>query len=178
MKDELRIRPIRRTDVPCFRELLDAVCRERRHLAFTEAPPLAEAYRYVTDLISRKDVQIVAVSGNEFAGWCDVTRLDLPGFGHCGRLGMGVAASFRGRGIGTALLKEALRRARENGLSRVELEVFASNEAAIRLYLKTGFVMEGRKIGARILDGNTDDVCLMALRLPDSGTAVRRKPAL
>ncbi len=169
MTDGILIRPIRRTDVPSFRELLDAVCRERRHLAFTEAPPLAEAYRYVTGLIGRKDVQIVAKSGNELAGWCDVTRLELPGFDHCGRLGMGVAKSLRGRGIGTALLKEALRRARENGLSRIELEVFASNEAAIRLYRKTGFVMEGRKIGARKLDGRTDDVCLMALNLEDTG---------
>lgn len=172
MTDGILIRPIRRTDVPAFRELLDAVCRERRTLVFTEAPALAEIYRYVTGLIGRKDVQIVAKSGNELVGWCDVTRLELPGFGHCGRLGMGVAASLRGRGIGTALLKEALRRARENGLSRVELEVFASNEAAIRLYLKTGFVVEGRKIGARILDGITDDVCLMALNLTDCRAAV------
>jgi ribosomal protein S18 acetylase RimI-like enzyme len=125
----------------------------------------------VSDHIRKKDVLVVAVSGGEVAGWCDVVRLDFPGFGHSGRLGMGVAERLRGMGIGSALVAEALRRASKNGLTRIELEVFASNDAAIRLYLKFGFVAEGRKIGARILDGKIDDVCVMGLRLPGPRTA-------
>jgi ribosomal protein S18 acetylase RimI-like enzyme len=166
MNDDILIRPIRKTDVPAFRALLDAVSRERRHLAFVVAPPLADVYRYVTDGMRKKDVQVVALAGDEIVGWCDVIRLAFPGFGHSGRLGMGVTAPLRGRGIGTALVKEALVRAEGNGLKRIELEVFASNEDAIWLYRNFGFVTEGTKIGARILDGKTEDVCVMALRLP------------
>jgi ribosomal protein S18 acetylase RimI-like enzyme len=170
MTGEIQIRPLRKSDAPSFREVLDAVSRERRHLAFTEAPPLAGVLRYVSDHIRKNDVQVAAVRDGEVVGWCDVVRLEFPGFGHSGRLGMGVAEKHRGQGIGSALVEEALRRASENGLTRIELEVFASNEAAIRLYLKFGFVMEGRKIGARILDGKTDDVCVMGLRLPGPRT--------
>lgn len=45
---------------------------------------------------------------------------------------------------------------------RVELEVFASNTAAIALYEKLGFVVEGRKSRARKVDGAYDDDLIMA----------------
>jgi ribosomal protein S18 acetylase RimI-like enzyme len=167
----VRIRPIRKSDAPAFREVLDAVSRERTHLAFVEAPPLADVLAYVAERIKKKDVQIVAERAGELVGWCDVVRLELPGFGHSGRLGMGVVRHHRGAGIGSALLAEALRRARENGLTRVELEVFASNRAAIGLYRKYGFRMEGKKIGARILDGGPEDLAVMGLRLGEPGVA-------
>ena len=46
---------------------------------------------------------------------------------------------------------------------RIELEVFASNERAVRLYQSEGFMLEGRKRRARILDGTEDDILIMAL---------------
>jgi ribosomal protein S18 acetylase RimI-like enzyme len=157
------VRPIARRDIPEFRLLLDSVCRERRYLAFLRAPDLASVRDYVGDRMRKKDVQIVAERDGSLVGWCDVAASDLPGFTHTGRLGMGVLAACRGRGIGTRLLEEALRRARENGLLRVELEVFASNAAAVRLYRRRGFRVEGRKPGARFLDGRFDDVLIMGL---------------
>lgn len=48
-------------------------------------------------------------------------------------------------------------------LARIELEVFASNVAAIALYERLGFVHEGRKRSARILDGRIEDMLCMAL---------------
>lgn len=52
------------------------------------------------------------------------------------------------------------------GMERIELEVFASNARAIRLYERLGFVTEGVKRGARKLDGVYEDNVLMAWRLP------------
>jgi ribosomal-protein-alanine N-acetyltransferase len=46
---------------------------------------------------------------------------------------------FRGRGIGTALLRHVLAEARRLGARRATLEVRASNEAARRLYERLGF---------------------------------------
>jgi RimJ/RimL family protein N-acetyltransferase len=48
-------------------------------------------------------------------------------------------------------------------MERIELDVFASNKAAIALYLKLGFVTEGVKRRARKLDGEYDDNVFMAL---------------
>ena len=63
-----------------------------------------------------------------------------------GEIGMAVARDWRGRGVGSALLAAAIKWARERGLHKLGLGVFAHNTAAIGLYLKFGFVEEGRRI--------------------------------
>lgn len=50
-----------------------------------------------------------------------------------------VLPEYRGRGIGSALLDEAERRARAAGSSRLTLEVLDSNRDAKRLYERCGF---------------------------------------
>jgi len=46
-------------------------------------------------------------------------------------------------------------------IERVELEVFAGNDRARRLYERHGFVVEGVRRGARKLDGRREDVIVM-----------------
>jgi [ribosomal protein S18]-alanine N-acetyltransferase len=58
-----------------------------------------------------------------------------------------VAARWRGRGVGRLLLSESARQAKELGATRLDLEVRASNAAAIRLYRGAGFVETGRRRG-------------------------------
>jgi RimJ/RimL family protein N-acetyltransferase len=62
-----------------------------------------------------------------------------------GRLGrVLVAPAARGRGLGAATVRAALRVAfDERGMHRVGLGVFTHNPAAIRLYERLGFVREG-----------------------------------
>jgi len=166
MTRDIHIRPIAKTDITGFRDVLDAVARERTALAFTEAPPLAEVRQYVLDHLKRKDIQLVAAApSGKIIGWCDVIVPGLAGFSHAGRLGMGVEKELRGQGIGTRLLEECLGLAKRKGLIRIELDVFSSNVPAIRLYRRFGFVTEGRRIKARYLDGRFEDVLMMGLLL-------------
>ena len=52
---------------------------------------------------------------------------------------LNVHPEYRGRGIGTRLLKEAIRRSIELGVDRVDLHTWPGNARAIRLYKKLGF---------------------------------------
>ncbi|MDT8999551.1 GNAT family N-acetyltransferase [Paucibacter sp. APW11] len=52
---------------------------------------------------------------------------------------MGAVPAARGRGAAPALLDDFLQRGREAGLVALELEVFAQNERALRLYQGRGF---------------------------------------
>lgn len=63
---------------------------------------------------------------------------------HVATIGIGVADSFTGRGVGTALITELISLA-DNWLNllRLELIVFCDNKAAIHLYQKFGFIIEG-----------------------------------
>jgi len=52
---------------------------------------------------------------------------------------LGITPPHRGRGLGRALLLQALHGFRRAGLGRAFLEVTAQNEGAIRLYRRLGF---------------------------------------
>lgn len=160
---EIEIVPIAEAHIEGFHRCLDSVARERRYLALVEAPPLESARDFVRSNIARDIAQFVALSGEEVIGWCDISPMGLEGFTHSGQLGMGVHKRFRRLGIGTRLIEQTIRKAKANGLERIELEVFASNIPAIRLYEKLGFVVEGVKKKARKLDGAYDDLVQMAL---------------
>lgn len=63
---------------------------------------------------------------------------------HVGALGMAVHDAYQSNGVGSALMKAAIDLA-DNWLqySRLELEVYIDNHAAIALYKKFGFAVEG-----------------------------------
>ena len=54
-----------------------------------------------------------------------------------------VAKEHRGRGIGTALIRDILNEAKERGAERAFLEVRVGNAPAIHIYEKCGFVRKG-----------------------------------
>lgn len=159
----VQIRPITLADAASFHQVLDSVARERRYLVLLEAPPLGEVERVVRASIEQHIPHYVAVDGTELVGWCDIRPRAEPGFTHTGRLGMGVRADYRRRGIGRRLVAATIEEARTFGLLRVELEVFSSNIPAIRLYESLGFVEEGRVRQCRYLDGKWDDVLQLGL---------------
>jgi len=157
-----RIVPIERRHIAGFRAVLDDVARERRYLAFLEAPPMARVRRFVLDGLRAGISQHVAVDGDRVVGWCDVTPKSHETLRHSGTLGMGVATSHRGIGVGTALLRATLEGAFARGLTRVELVVRADNELAIELYRRQGFELEGRLRQYIVVDGAAHDALQMA----------------
>lgn len=54
-----------------------------------------------------------------------------------------VAPEFQGKGIGTALLADLMSEANREGAFRVVLQVRSSNDHAIHIYKKAGFVQTG-----------------------------------
>ena len=161
--DDFTIEPISEDQVEAFWRAVGAVARERRHLVSVEAFPIESTREFVQKILNGGGVSFVALHNESLIGWCDIVRPAFEGFQHSGKLGMGVLAEYRGRGLGRRLLETAVTAARDMGMTRIELEVFASNTVALELYKKFGFVLEGVKRQARILDGNADDILCMAL---------------
>jgi ribosomal protein S18 acetylase RimI-like enzyme len=162
--DEVRIVPTAEQYAESFNAAVDAVARERRYIGFVEGPSLQSTREFVRSILGGAGVQLLAVNPNDVVlGWCDVVRNPHEGFRHVGRLGMGLLPGYRGRGLGRQLVAQAVRAARQAGIERVELEVFASNERAIALYCALGFVTEGIKRRARKLNGQYEDNVFMAL---------------
>jgi ribosomal protein S18 acetylase RimI-like enzyme len=162
----IEIVPIESRHVAGFREVLDGVARERRWLAYLEAPSPVRVRSFVRNGLANGMVQFVAVDDGRVVGWCDVNPKSHSTLRHSGVLGMGVAASHRGRGIGSALLTATLEAARARGLTRVELVVRADNTVAIALYERHGFTLEGRLGRYLVVDGEAYDALQMALLFP------------
>jgi ribosomal protein S18 acetylase RimI-like enzyme len=160
----IEIVPIAQGHIDGFHRALDIVARERRYLAFLEAPPIEATRTFVLDNIKRGQLQFVALSPDgEVVGWCDVTPLSRPTQAHRGVFGVGLLPQFRGRGIGARLIQTALAAARAFGLHRVELTVREHSTGAIALYKKAGFEVEGVRRDAVLVDGVYENVVCMAV---------------
>jgi len=151
--------------IASFRDCLDAVARERCYLALHEAPALEAVRNFVLGGIASGATAFVAVEVERVVGWCDIHAAFPHALRHRGSLGMGVLPGFRGRGIGRRLLAASLDDARVKGLSRIELEVRADNDAAIAFYESAGFVREGLRRQAMRFDDGFHDSIDMALLL-------------
>ena len=81
-----------------------------------------------------------------------------------GHLGISLGPHARGRGWGSDACRVLLEYAfRWRGLHRVQLEVLATNEAAVRAYERVGFVHEGRRRESAWVDGAFVDELLMGV---------------
>ena len=88
--------------------------------------------------------RLVAVDNGRCVGMITVNQRQNPRQMHVGGIGMMVHPDYWGMGIGSQLMAAILDIA-DNwlNLTRVELEVNTDNPAAVRLYEKFGFEIEG-----------------------------------
>ena len=135
--------PIAEKHIESFSSAVGSVARERKYLAFLDQPSLEKSRAFVLENIEGNWPHYVAISDGKVIGWCDITSLHRPVFAHSGSLGIGVLAPYRGQGIGEALMRKAIEKAKTLGLTRIELTVREKNKPAISLYEKLGFVVEG-----------------------------------
>jgi ribosomal protein S18 acetylase RimI-like enzyme len=144
-------------DARAMAELFAAVAGERDGIATEPPVDIAERAAQFAATIAGS---VVAVAGGQVVGLLHV-EATRHGFGE---VGMCVDRAWRGRGVGSALMRAAISLARERGLHKLSLEVFAHNAAAIALYRRAGFVEEGRRIGQyRRSSGELRDSVIMGL---------------
>jgi len=129
-----------------------------------------QAEKIIAELDYERFFPVVALSGEErIVGIAYLTPFRS---GEAASLGIGLRQDYRGRGLGTHLMKFIIDLARERGVSEIRLSVYADNCRAIALYCKFGFeVYEVRKRAVFLRwDGRYHTVYLMSLELgPESG---------
>ncbi|MCX8182213.1 MAG: ribosomal protein S18-alanine N-acetyltransferase [Candidatus Methanomethyliaceae archaeon] len=100
--------------------------------------PLLKAFFY------HPGIYIVAVIGGEIVGYA-IGIIRFRSLGHI--ISIAVRKESRGRGIGKKLLKELIKRLSAMGAKKIRIEVRESNEIAINLYKKFGFVTKEKIFG-------------------------------
>ncbi|AGI23484.1 putative acetyltransferase [Pseudomonas sp. ATCC 13867] len=136
-----------------------AVCRQVLQMPH-QAP---ELWRKRLVLDDERRVTLMAMHQDQVIGSASLEQFSRVRRSHCGSIGMGVAVTWQGRGVGSRLMAELLEVA-DNwmNLRRVELTVYTDNAPAIALYRKFGFEVEGQLREYAIRDGAYVDVLSMA----------------
>ena len=138
------------------------------HTAALPSERTAQIQALLENLPQNQHFLVAVAPDNTVLGLVMLTVDSNPRRRHAGGLGIMVRTDCQGQGIGSALMNAALELADSwLMLRRVELEVYADNEGAIRLYQRFGFETEGRKRKAAVKDGAYADILVMArLRTP------------
>ncbi|WP_235960797.1 GNAT family N-acetyltransferase [Paenibacillus silvestris] len=81
------------------------------------------------------------------AGWYRLFDESNRGYGFVDHetpeLGIAVMPAYRGQGVGVKLMQALIQQAQKDGFSSLSLSVDLSNQAAVRMYEKLGFVYCG-----------------------------------
>ncbi len=152
-----------------------------RHFEQSDLKDLAEIYSYpsVTEntsqvpFLSLSDVEkffqsptdyvLVAELDNKVIGHVSLIMSNKPREKHSASLAIAVHPDSHGKGVGRQLLTEAINQA-DNWLNllRLELEVYPENKAALSLYQKFGFEIEGEKKLASFKSGKFSNLLILS----------------
>jgi len=168
MTGEVILRRARVGDERAFLALLQALDSESEFMLYEPGERRTSVRemraRIVEGRKSGAEILIVAARGS-----ADGAATELDGFvgglrgsgrrsAHALNLVLGVRRAASGRGLGKRLLAALEAHAREVGIHRLGLGVLCTNERAIRLYERAGFVREGRRRDAvRLRSGYVDE---------------------
>jgi putative acetyltransferase len=128
--------------------------------------PASEERRYLKAIRRLDDAAVfVAESADGLVGRLSIARDPHPASQHVADVGLLVAAPYRGKGIGSALLDAAVAWSRRVGIHKLELHVFPHNTPAIHLYERFGFVREGYRRAHYRRGDEMLDAVLMAFQI-------------
>jgi RimJ/RimL family protein N-acetyltransferase len=165
----VQVRPAKPRDARSFLDAYRTVAAERRFIHTEQVSRSVGFYRrrFRRSLDDRGMHALALDASGAVVGSLSIRRDAHPMIRHVATLGMFVVSSHRGRGIGSALLAEAVRWARRVGIERLELTVYPHNTAALALYRRFGFVEEGRLVRHAKKSYGYEDEILMAAWLGD-----------
>jgi putative acetyltransferase len=147
----------------------EAVCaifeNDRAYSGTLQLPhPSREAWRKRMAEVPEGHYMLVACVDGKIVGHGGLHPADKsPRRAHVMSVGLAVADPWHGRGVGSALVKALVDLADDwMNVIRLELTVFADNAAAIALYRKFGFEIEGTHKAYALRSGEYVDAHAMA----------------
>lgn len=129
-----------------------------------DGAPSAETLRSRLRLLDEKRSSYLVAVGRDggLQGWLELHRLTPQRLSHVAVLTLAVGHLYRRQGVAGALLAAAYPWAAAASVLKLQLSVRAGNGAAVALYEREGFVLEGCERNQVFDDGGFEDNLLMA----------------
>ena len=159
-------RKIKEGDADEFLSLCRKVDAETPFMMFEpgERPTTIEEQRYEIREILLRDNQTIFVAENDgqLIGYLTACGGRHKRNRQTAYIITGILRGFTSQGIGTRLFEEMEQWAKRKDIHRLELNVVAHNEAALGLYRKMGFEVEGKKKHSLLINNTYADEYWMA----------------
>ena len=105
----------------------------------------------------------IAETNNQIVGCLDLgPYYPFPAGKHVATFGILINKDYRGKGVGTALIRVAIAEAKSQGYHKLAIHVLGTNKSAISLYQKLGFLREACLSKAFCLEGQKVDALIFA----------------
>jgi phosphinothricin acetyltransferase len=161
-----RIRDATAGDAAAIAAIYNEGIEDRVATLETELRTPQERAAWLSARSARHPVLVAVDSAGRVVGWGSLNSFNARAvYDHVADLSVYVARDVRGRGVGDALLRDLVARARAIGYHKMVLAAFTTNESAVRLYARHGFTAVGVYHEQGRLDGRWVDVVAMEMIL-------------
>jgi ribosomal protein S18 acetylase RimI-like enzyme len=165
----LLIRKLKRDDAKVVIDYMNIVNLETKNL-LREPDEFTMTVEEEADFLEKRENSANDVM---YGGFVNHQLVSIAGFygsqlkriKHRVTIGMSVLKAYHGLGIGSFMMETLIKAAKDLGKMKMELDVRVDNEAAIALYKKYGFVIEGTLSNAIYVDQKMVDLYVMGLHL-------------
>lgn len=162
------IRSVEAKDAVLFGEFQDQIASETQNtLRYTGQPPVdVEKTKINWDetLANKNQIKVGVFFDNKLVGYilCTKNYPDHPWMKHLGYFAMMILQDFWGQGLAQKLLQVLDEYAQSSGITKMEATVRCENERAFKLYEKSGYVLEGTRKNAALINGKYCDEFFIA----------------
>lgn len=126
-------------------DLQTEIYTEQTWFVGNEAPSIAKIETRIRYLDANQSLYLIAKNPTKICGWLELHKLRFDKMNHVASFTLAVSRDYRQQGIASQLLKNAFDWACKHEVTKLSLNVRAQNQAAINLYEKMGFELEGRE---------------------------------
>ena len=161
-RSEMKIRDAGESDLPAIIKIYNAAIITRISTAQLETVTLEDRRNWLKDHSpDRHPFWVLEIDG-EVAGWLTLkTFLPRGAYRDTAEVSVYVDEEFRRRGVGRALLGEAITRAPDLGITAMVGLIFSHNQPSLHLFAQVGFEKWGLLPGVAHLDGVERDLTIM-----------------
>ena len=168
---QLLIREIHEDDAVLFLDLQIKIEEETQFMLLEPGEretAVTEKRKLIRQVLGRANqtVFVIEHQNGRLVGYLRALGGEYEKSRHSAYITMGVLQEFTGQGLGTRLLNTLDEWAEINDIHRLELIVMEPHKAAIGLYEKMGYEIEGTKKDSLFIEGAYVDEYYMAKLLP------------
>lgn len=159
---EVELRPLRADDGARLLRFFRSLPEDDRLFLKEDVTRQEVVDGYLANMDFTRVLPILAVGGDDVLGDGTLHMTEHGWTRHVGEIRLVVARQMQGRGLGTLIAHELVLHAQRMGLDKIQAQVVADAEGAVRMFEKLGFTQEAVLKGYVIdLRGQRHDLAIM-----------------